>query len=72
MNLKSSTDLWFSAFLLLKGIKVEKFEIISRGKGRYFFKISDEDWSSLKLEFNNNNDLIRFKTAIEQLKDLLY
>lgn len=69
--MKNTTDLFFSAFLLIKGIKVEKFEVISRGKGRYFFNLSDEDWGNLKLEFNNG-ELVRYKTAIEQLKDLTY
>lgn len=71
MNLKSSSDLWFSAFLQLKGIRVEKFEVISRGKGRYFFDLTDDQWNFYKLEFNNS-DIVRYKISIEQLKDLLY
>lgn len=69
--MKSSTDLWYSAFLMMKNFKVEKYEVISRGKGRYFFNISDDDWIKYKLEFNNS-DLIKYKTFIEQLKDLLF
>jgi len=69
--MKSGTDLWFSAFLMSKDIKIAKYEVISRGKGRYFFDITDDEWTKYKLEFNNS-DLIKYKTLIEQLKDLLY
>lgn len=69
--MKQTTDIWFSAFLMLKGIKVEKFETLSRGKGKYFFNMNDADWQKYKLEFNNS-ELVKYKTAIEQLKDLLY
>jgi len=71
-NFKSSTDLWFCSYLMLKGFKVAKYEVISRGKGKYFFAISDEDWSKYKLDFNNEDELNKYKTFIEQLKDLLY
>jgi len=69
--MKSGTDLWFSAFLMSKDIKIAKYEVISRGKGRYFFDITDDEWTKYKLEFNNSG-LIKYKTLIEQLKDLLY
>lgn len=70
-NLKSSSDIWFCSFLMLKDIKIEKFEVISRGKGKYFFNLSEEEWMKYKLEFNNS-ELVKYKTLVEQLKDLLY
>lgn len=69
--LKSSSDLWFSAYLMLKGIKLERYEIIGRGKGKYFFDLSDSEWVAHKLSFNNS-ELVKYKTLIEQLKDLLF
>lgn len=69
--MKNTTDLWFSAFLMLRNVKLEKYDVISKGKGRYYFDISDEAWVTYKLEFNNS-DVVKYKTLIEQLKDLLY
>lgn len=69
--MKSSTDIWYSSFLMLKGFKLIKYEVVSRGKGKYFFNISDDEWVKYKLEFNNS-ELIKYKTNIEQLKDLLF
>lgn len=69
--MKYTTDLWFSSFLLLKNIKIDKYEVISRGKGKYFFNLSDEDWQKYKLEFNNS-EVVKYKSTFEQLKDLVY
>lgn len=70
--MRNTTDIWFAAYLLLKDIKVEKFEVVARGKGKYFFDITDEAWQQHKLDFNNNSELVNYKSATERLKDLLY
>lgn len=67
----SSTDLWFCAFLVSKGHNVTKFDVIARGKAKYYFNISDDEWKKLKLEFNNS-ELANFKMLIDKLKDLSY
>lgn len=69
--MKKSTDVWFCAFLVTKDYKVIDTEVISRGKVECHFDISDEEWKSLKIEFNNS-DLIKFKFAVEQIKDLAF
>jgi len=69
--LQSSTDIWFIAFLMSKGKQIIKFEKLGRGKVKCYFELNDEEWSALKLEFNNS-DLIKFKGLVEQVKDLSY
>lgn len=69
--LKNTTDIWFTAFLMYKGHKILKFDKLSKGKGKFYFDLSDEEWSNLKLEFNNT-EFIKFKSLIEQVKDLCY
>ena len=70
-ELKWSTDLWWSAYLLLKGIKIATYTVIGRGRVKCGFALSEEDWHKYKLEFNNS-ELIKYKTALESLKDLAY
>lgn len=67
----STTDVWFSAFLQDKGYKLTKFDVITRGKGRYYFDISEEEWRKMKIAFNNS-DLMKYKYLIESLKDLVF
>jgi hypothetical protein len=67
----SSTDLWFCSYLVNKGFKVAKYDILSRGKAKFYFDIDEEDWKKYKLEFNNS-ELSKFKMIIDQLKDLSY
>lgn len=69
--MKQSTDLFFCAFLMFKKYKIEKYDVISRGKVCCYFNISDEDWQKLKLEFNNS-DISEIKMNIEKIRDLGY
>lgn len=69
--MKSTSDVWFMAFLMSKGYKIEKYSVIMRGKIRADFTFTDDQWKDLKLEFQNS-DLVKFKSYIEQLKDLSY
>lgn len=69
--MQSSTDIWFTAFLMFKGVKMSKYEKIASKKGRYYFDLTDEQWNQYKLEFNNS-DLIKFKGLVEQVKDLVH
>jgi len=66
-----STDLWFSAFLKLKGYQLIDFEVVGRGKGKFVFEISEQDWKKERIAFFAS-DTSRLKQAIEELKDLLY
>lgn len=67
----SSTDLWFCAFLIDKGYQIQKYDIVARGKAKFYFEIEEDEWKKFKLEFNNS-DLSKFKMLIDQLKDLSY
>lgn len=71
LDLKSSTDLWFCAFLKKKGHKLVTYDVISRGKGRFYFDLDDATWKDLKLEFNNS-DLSEIKQNVESFKDLCF
>lgn len=69
--MKSSQDVWFIAFLQNKGIKISRYDIISKGKVRCYFDLTDEEWQNYKLEFNNSEISI-YKGLIEKIKDLCY
>jgi hypothetical protein len=70
-ELKSSSDVWFTAFLMDKGEKIKRYEVIARGRVKCFFDLTDDQWRDYKLEFNNS-DVVRFKALIEQIKDLAF
>lgn len=69
--MKKSTDVWFCAFLTLSGYPVAHFEVVARGRVECHFKIDDEAWKALKISFNNS-EVIKFKGAVEQIKDLAF
>ena len=69
--MKSSQDVWFIAFLQNKGIKISRYDVISKGKVRCYFDLTDEEWQNYKLEFNNSEISI-YKGLIEKIKDLCY
>ena len=73
-NEKSTRDIWFAVFLRMKGFEVKNFEVIkkgTKGTGRFFFDISDEEWRSLKIECQNS-DIQSIKAHMTSLKDMLY
>lgn len=70
-DMKSSTDIWFSSFLILNGHEVVRFEINEKKKGVFFFKVSQEEWIDLKLKFNRS-EISQVKYIHTSLKDLLY
>lgn len=69
--IKESSDVWFCSFLMSKGFKIDDYTVISRGKVKCKFTITNEEWQKLKLEFNNS-EIIKFKAYIEQIKDLSF
>ena len=71
MTVHSTTDLFFAAFLKFKGFELKDFEVIAKGRGRYKFKISKEDYKQMKLEFIAS-DISKIKQNMEEIKDLLY
>jgi hypothetical protein len=71
MSSKKSTDLYFNAFLLLKGYKIERYDVNDKHKVTCYYKISDEDWQKLRLEFASS-EISNIKMAIEKIKDLAF
>jgi hypothetical protein len=69
--MKSTNDIWFSAFLIKNGFEITKYDIIGRGKIKCFFTITDEQWQKLKLLFSKS-ELSDYKNIIDKLKDLAF
>jgi hypothetical protein len=66
-----TTDIWFASFLKFKEYSLIDYEVIARGKAKYHFDISDEDWKKMKLEYLNS-DLSKLKQIMEEIKDLAF
>ena len=71
MLVMKTTDIWFASYLQFKGFQLIDFEVISRGRGKYDFKISPEQWKNEKLAYSNS-ETSRIKTNFTGLKDLLF
>jgi hypothetical protein len=69
--MQNTTDVWFIAFLMDKGFKIDGYSKISRGKVDCRFAIDDKTWNDLKLEYNNS-DLPKWKALVGRAKDLGY
>lgn len=69
--MKNTTDIWFGSFLLSKGHNVKDYDIIKKGKGRYYFDLTDDEWKELKLEFGASN-ISELKAYHTKLKDFVY
>jgi hypothetical protein len=69
--MKKTTDVWFASFIKLNGFKVVDFEIIEKGKGRFIFDLTEEQWKELRIKFSNS-DISKIKQIMGELKDLLY
>lgn len=69
--MKSSTDIWFCAFLEMRGVSLEKHETIERGKVRCFFVLTDEQWNEYRKEYYNS-EISKFRNRLERIKDLSF
>jgi len=69
--MKESTDVWFIAYLMHKNYKIDDYVVLPNRRVKCKFNLTDEQWQKNKLEFNNS-ELVKFKTLIEQIKDLCY
>jgi len=52
--MKETTDMWFASFLMMNDHPVANFEVIRRGRGKFYFDVSEAEWKLLKLEFNDS------------------
>jgi hypothetical protein len=69
--MKETTDIWFASFLMLKGYKVQDFEVINKGRGRYSFDIDESSWKEIKLQFSSS-DIAKIKMNQLALKDMVF
>jgi len=69
--MKGLTDLWFAAFLKIKGYKLSNFEAVGPKKIRFFFEISEEDYKKERVAFFKS-EYSQYKQVIEELKDLVF
>ena len=70
--MNSTTDVWFASYLKgVKGYELSDVTIISKGKGKFHFNISDEEWTREKLNFNKS-DINKIKLESISLRDLIY
>ena len=69
-NVRSTTDIWFSSFLRMRGHGVTNFEVFSKNKGKFFFEIPEDVWKELRLAFDSS-DISKIKLHQIALKDLL-
>ena len=63
----STTDLWFAAYLQLRGYICADFEKLERKRCRFKFDISEGDWKKLKVEFLKSDI-----SKIKQIQGLQY
>ena len=70
-DLKHTSDVWFAAYLLSKGLKIAKFDVIDRGKVRCYFELTDDEWKEFKVKFNNS-EISDIKQYMAKIKDLAF
>lgn len=68
--MKHTRDLWFSSFLIMNKVQLANY-VIENGKLKFFFELTDEEWSSWRRKFLSS-DIAECKMQQEKLKDLLY
>ena len=66
-----TTDIWFASYLKFKGFELQDFEVLHRGKGKYKFAITEDEWKQLKLEFSTS-ETNAIKSFHLSLKDMTY
>jgi len=71
IHIMETTDIWFASYLKFKGYVLEDFEVLHRGKGKYKFDITEEQWKTLKLEFSTS-ETNAIKSFHLSLKDMTY
>lgn len=68
---KDTKNVKFVAYLRFKGIFPDRVEKISRGKARYFFNLSDNEWLNLKLKFDKSPEF-QYAQCLDAVVDLAH
>jgi len=71
MVTKDTKNIKFVAYLRFKNIHAARIDKISRGKARYFFDMSEDDWISLKLQFDKSDEF-KYAQCIDAVIDLAH
>ena len=71
LELQDSKNIKFVAYLKFHGIDIFKVERLNRGKARYFFKMSEENWIDHKLKFNKSDEL-KYAQCLDSVVDLAH
>lgn len=69
--MKGTTDIWFGMFLLQEGHTVEDYAVVKKGKGRYYFDLTEQEWKDAKIAFSKSG-INELKMHNMTLKDFLY
>lgn len=67
--MKTTTDVSFAAYLRFRGIPLAGFIAKSKLQLVYQFQLSDEDWKTYKVMYNNS-DISRHQSEMDRLKEL--
>jgi len=68
---KDTKNIKFVAYLRFKNIQISKIERIARGKARYWFDLSEEEWLKLKLQFDNSPEF-KYAQCLDAVVDLAH
>ena len=69
--MKTTTDLWLATFIIRSGVPLHDYKLLGPRRVSFVFKIGDEDWKKLKMDYLNS-DIVEFEKAMEKLKDIAY
>lgn len=59
------------AYLRLIGKHPDKVEQISRGRAKYLFDMTQDEWAKLKQDFDRS-DFIKYAQCMDAITDLAY
>lgn len=68
---KDTKNIKFVAYLRFKGHEILKIERIARGKARYWFDLTEDEWVNLKLEFDRSNEC-KYAQCLDAVVDLAH
>ncbi len=71
MHVMESRNVKFCAYLRYRKIHPDNVEIFAKGRAIYIYKMSQEDWRKLKIEFDKS-EFVEYGNCMDAIKDLAY
>jgi len=68
---KDTKNIKFVAYLRFKGYEISKVERIARGKARYHFELTENEWLHLKLQFDKSQEC-KYAQCLDAVVDLAH